>query len=122
MIKSTNARGSSSARGYTYRWQRSRDAYLREHPFCVMCSTADRPVAALIVDHIEAPRLKDAKESGDALRIKGAWKLFWSQSNWQSLCKFCHDSTKQRMEKSGRVVGCTADGLPLDPNHPWNLP
>jgi 5-methylcytosine-specific restriction endonuclease McrA len=113
-------RGSSAERGYGYRWQKSRDAFLRANPLCCMCSTDLRPVAAAIVDHKVAPRLKDAKASGDAERIKGAWKLFWNSSNWQPLCKLCHDSTKQRLEKSGRMVGCTAAGLPLDPKHHWN--
>jgi 5-methylcytosine-specific restriction endonuclease McrA len=113
-------RGSSAERGYGYRWQKSRDAFLRANPLCCMCSTDLRPVAAAIVDHKVAPRLKDAKASCDAERIKGAWKLFWNSSNWQPLCKLCHDSTKQRLEKSGRMVGCTAAGLPLDPKHHWN--
>lgn len=113
-------RTSSAARGYGYRWQRSRDAFLRQHPLCCMCSTEQRPVAAIIVDHKTAPRLKDAKASGDFERIKAAWKLFWNEANWQPLCKLCHDSTKQRLEKSGRMVGCAADGRPLDPNHHWN--
>lgn len=121
-MKSPDRRTSSSARGYTYRWQKSRDAYLCDHPFCTMCSTDARPVPAVVVDHIEAPRLKDAKESADPARIKAAWKLFWNQANWQPLCKFCHDSTKQRMEKSGTVIGCTDAGLPLDPNHHWYRP
>ncbi|TPW65507.1 HNH endonuclease, partial [Providencia stuartii] len=30
------------------------------------------------------------------------------------------NSTKQRMEKSGIVVGCSEDGIPLDPNSHWN--
>ncbi|MDT3749758.1 HNH endonuclease signature motif containing protein [Pseudomonas kurunegalensis] len=113
-------RGSSAARGYGYRWQKSRDQFLRDHPLCSMCSRDDRPVAAAVVDHKVAPRLKDAKASGDPARIKAAWKLFWSQDNWQPLCKLCHDSTKQRLEKSGRMVGCASDGRPLDPNHHWN--
>ncbi|MNF88263.1 hypothetical protein D3C84_707550 [compost metagenome] len=117
---SNEQRGSSAERGYGYRWQKSRDAFLREHPLCCMCSTDLRPVASIIVDHKVPPRLKDAKASGDPLRIKAAWKLFWSQDNWQPLCKFCHDSTKQRLEKTGRMVGCTTDGMPLDPNHHWN--
>lgn len=85
-----------------------------------MCSTDQRPVAALIVDHKVAPKLKDAKASGDAQRVKVAWKLFWDPDNWQSLCKFCHDSVKQRLERSGRIAGCSPAGLPLDPNHHWN--
>ncbi|WP_338009982.1 HNH endonuclease [Nitratireductor pacificus] len=30
---------------------------------------------------------------------KGNRKLFWSRSNWQPLCTFCHSSRKQSMEK-----------------------
>lgn len=85
-----------------------------------MCSAPDRGIPAVIVDHKVPPRLKDAKSSGDPQKIKTAWKLFWNPDNWQPLCKFCHDSTKQRLEKTGRMVGCTADGMPLDPNHHWN--
>lgn len=115
-------RGSSTQRGYGYRWQLAREWHLREHPFCCMCSTHERPVPATVVDHIDPPRLGEAKESGDPLRIKAAWKLFWQRANWQSLCKTCHDSAKQRLEKSGRVAGCTPDGRPLDPKHHWNRP
>lgn len=111
---------SSAARGYGYRWQQARDAFLRDHPLCAMCSTDDRPVPAAVVDHKVPPRLKEAKASGLSQQIAAAWKLFWSRSNWQSLCKHCHDSAKQRLEKSGRVAGCSADGRPLDPSHHWN--
>ncbi|MDD1978994.1 HNH endonuclease [Pseudomonas tussilaginis] len=120
MSSSVDRRGSSTSRGYGYRWQLSRDGHLRQFPFCCMCSTDQRPVAAAIVDHKVAPRLKDAKASGDPARIKAAWKLFWDPDNWQSLCKFCHDSVKQRLERSGRIAGCDTSGLPLDPNHHWN--
>lgn len=111
---------SSAARGYGYRWQKSRDTFLHANPLCRMCEADKRLVAAIIVDHIVPPRLKEAKASGDAERIKAAWKLFWRETNWQPLCKLCHDSTKQRLEKSGRLVGCTESGRPLDPNHHWN--
>ena len=47
---------------------------------------------------------------------------FWDSANWQSLCKKCHDGAKQRMEKSGVVVGCNLSGLPLDPKHHWQRP
>lgn len=46
--------------------------------------------------------------------------LFFDGTNLQSLCKLCHDSAKQREEKSGVVVGCDVNGLPIDPNHHWN--
>lgn len=79
-------------------------------------------VAAQVVDHIKPPRLKEAKDSGDAERITAAQALFWDRTNWQSLCKACHDSVKQRFEKSGRVAGCDALGRPIDAGHHWNRP
>lgn len=116
----SDSRGSSTERGYGYKWQQSREGYLRQHPYCTMCSTDSRPVAATVVDHKIAPKLKEAKDSGDADQLKRAWKLFWNPANWAGLCKFCHDSTKQRMEKSGRLPGCATNGRPLDPGHHWN--
>ncbi|MCQ4257463.1 HNH endonuclease signature motif containing protein [Stutzerimonas stutzeri] len=120
--QSDKRRGSSTARGYGYRWQLAREDHLRRQPFCSMCSTNTRPVLALIVDHVIAPRLKEAKASGDAEQLARAWKLFWSRDNWQSLCKHCHDSVKQRLEKSGRLAGCDSTGRPLDPRHHWHRP
>ena len=99
-------RGSSAERGYNYRWQKARAAYLSLHPLCVMCLEAGRTTAATVVDH-KTPH-------------KGDDTLFWSESNWQSLCKQCHDSTKQSIEKGGIVQGCQSDGTPLDPGHHWN--
>jgi 5-methylcytosine-specific restriction protein A len=51
---------------------------------------------------------------------KGDQRLFWDKSNLQTLCKTCHDSKKQAIEKSGfhREIG--PDGWPTDPNHPAN--
>lgn len=40
--------------------------------------------ADAVVDHIRPHR-------GDPV-------LFWDENNWQALCKFCHDSRKQRVE------------------------
>jgi len=111
----------AAAKGYGYRWQKARADHLRRSPLCVFCQQAGRLVPASVVDHIKAPRLGDAKLSGDAEQIAAAWKLFWDRANWQSLCKRCHDSTKQRMEKGGRL-GCAESGVPTDPNHHWNRP
>ena len=46
--------------------------------------------------------------------------VMWDTKNFQSLCELHHNSTKQRIEKSGKVIGCNADGIPLDPNSHWN--
>ena len=110
---------SSAAKGYGYRWKMARADYLRRNPLCVFCKREGRVTAAALVDHVTAHRLGDAKLSGDADQIAKAWKLFWDRGNWQSLCTPCHNSTKQRMEKSGHV-GCDSAGLPLDPRHHWN--
>ena len=115
-------RGTAASRGYGYRWQLAREDHLRRHPLCVMHQERGELVPASIVDHVEAPKLGEAKASGDPARISAAWKLFWDRGNWQSLCKHCHDSIKQRLEKSGRVAGCDESGRPLDPRHHWRRP
>ena len=92
---------------YGRRWKKARAAYLRANPLCVFCERRGRVTAATVVDHIIPHR-------GDA-------RLFWDRSKWQSLCKPHHDSAKQAEEKSGVVRGADADGVPVDPNHPWNV-
>lgn len=99
-------RGSAHSRGYGVRWRRARLCFLAKHPLCVMCSARGVVAAAVIVDHIKPHK-------GDAV-------LFWSEANWQSLCAPCHDRHKQRQERTGRVHGASADGIPIDPAHPWH--
>ncbi len=100
------SRESSTKRGYGYKWQQARKQYLLEHPVCVDHQQRGLIVIATVVDHKKPHRNDEA--------------LFWDQNNWQSLCKQCHDSHKQRLEKSGVDIGCDEDGLPLDKNHHWN--
>jgi 5-methylcytosine-specific restriction protein A len=78
-------RGSFRERGYDARWQKARVAFLRQHPLCVMCLDADRTTPATVVDHV-VPHRSDQR-------------LFWDESNWQSLCKRHHDRDKQRIER-----------------------
>ena len=91
------------------RWRRQSRAFLAQHPLC-QCPRCDegrmRVCAATVVDHRKA-------HGGDPA-------LFWDQSNWQALAKACHDSYKQRLERSGRIEGARIDGTPIDPTHPWN--
>lgn len=75
---------SSSERGYGWKWQQARKLFLQEHPLCVMCEAAGLVVAANVVDH--------------KIPHEGDQKLFWSRSNWQSLCTPCHSGEKQRQE------------------------
>lgn len=79
-------RESSSKRGYNSRWQKARDTFLRRSPLCRMCHEEGRITPALIVDHI--------------IPHRGDQELFWDTGNWQSLCKWHHDSVKQAEEKA----------------------
>lgn len=73
-----------------------------------MCAEQGRITAATVVDHITPHR-------GDPV-------LFWDEQNWQGLCVPHHNSTKQAEEKRGHTTGCDVQGMPVDPNHPWNQP
>lgn len=75
-------RGSSSKRGYGSRWQKARDGFLRAHPLCAEHDRRGMVVPATVVDHI--------------IPHKGDMVLFWDSSNWQSLCKPCHDEKTAR--------------------------
>lgn len=88
------------------RWKRERIEHLRANPWCRFCADRGLKTPATTVDHVKPWR--------------GNIELFWDRGNWQPLCKTCHDSTKQRLEKSGVLVGCDARGLPFDKNHHWN--
>ena len=91
---------------YNYRWQRYRLQFLKSNPLCVECDKLGKLTLATVVDHIQ-------KHEGDTT-------LFWDESNHQALCKHCHDSYKQTLEKSGYAKGGDMQGIPLDPNHAWN--
>src|SRR5690606_3069756 len=71
----------------TQRWQRLRARQLRDSPLCAFCLRQGRITPATVCDHTEP-------HSGDQQK-------FWDAGNLQSLCKPCHDSDKQRIEKGG---------------------
>ena len=89
----------------TRRWRKARIHFLAIYPLCVLCQRSGRVTPATVVDHI-TPH-------------DGNPALFWDPTNWQALCKPCHDSAKKIQEKRGALPGCDANGLPLDPNHRW---
>ncbi len=64
-------------KGYDGRWRKARARYLKAHPLCVKCVAKGKYQKAAVVDHIVPHR--------------GNKKLFWDESNWQALCKSCHD-------------------------------
>ena len=85
-------RGSSNKRGYTYRWQQEREAYLIRYPLCVNCLNTYKEIrTATEVDHI--------------IPHKGNMKLFWDVSNWQGLCKSCHSKKTAQEQRNKKNVG-----------------
>ncbi|CRM71346.1 HNH endonuclease [Pseudomonas sp. 25 E 4] len=79
-------RETSAQRGYSYKWQQARKAYLAKHPLCVECERQGLVVAATDLDHVVAH--------------KGDKAVFWDSSNWQPLCHPCH-SRKTASEDGG---------------------
>lgn len=87
------------------RWRQLRTKVLNSHPLCAIHLQSGKLVPATIVDHIKPHR--------------GNPELFWDEANLQSLCKRCHDSVKQRLEKSGVDIGCDVTGMPLGKREHW---
>lgn len=80
----------------TASWYRLRRKALSREPLCRFCKKKGIVTPGNTVDHIEAH--------------KGNMSKFFSLSNLQVLCKQCHSSTKQRLEKSGEF-GCDENGF-----------
>lgn len=74
----------TSQRGYGSKWQSARKGFLAKHPECAECFRNGKIKPATVVDHIKPHR-------GDMV-------LFWLRSNWQALCKRCHDQKTRRGE------------------------
>ncbi|MDQ0027745.1 5-methylcytosine-specific restriction endonuclease McrA [Variovorax paradoxus] len=89
---------------YTHsRWRRRRAQFLDKYPLCVFCEREGRVELATVVDH-KVPH-------------RGDLELFWDWDNYQSLCKFHHDSTKKVIE-AGKKLRWTIglDGWPVMPS------
>lgn len=80
-----NDRENAFERGYNSRWQKASKRFLAKHPFCSGCERKGKLTPAIVVDHIKPHR-------GDEM-------LFWDESNWQPLCKKCHDRKTRTMEQ-----------------------
>ncbi len=76
-----------------------------KHPLCADHARRGAVVQATVVDHI--------------IPHRGDMTLFWDSSNWQGLCEDCHNIHKQRLEKTGKTLGCDLSGIPDDPSHHW---
>lgn len=87
-------------------WQLTRSQQLAKEPICRMCEKRGKITAATVCDHIDPH--------------KGNVELFYS-GPFQSLCKPCHDSSKQSQERIGYSNDIDpASGWPTDDNHPAN--
>ena len=93
-------RQSAHKRGYDARWRLAREDFLRRNPLCAFHAKDGRVEAATVVDHI--------------IPHKGDLELFWDESNWQPLCKHCHDSLKRKIEHGKRIVTIGEDGWPIE--------
>lgn len=89
----------------TPEWHAIRARQLRTEPNCRMCAEGSLRTPATTVDHI--------------VRHRGDRRLFFG-GPFQSLCKRCHDSTKQQAERLGYSTKIGLDGFPSDANHPFN--
>jgi 5-methylcytosine-specific restriction protein A len=83
-------------------WARLRALVITEQPLCAQCEREGRITPGNEVDHID----NDASNN--------------ERSNLENLCRPCH--SRKTNADMGRSVsyGCDANGMPLDPNHPWN--
>lgn len=92
-------RGSSTERGYGYKWQKARDGFLKKNPLCVHHLENNQVERSTVVDHI--------------VPHKGDQTLFWDRTNWQALCKPCHDAKTAREDGGfGHGRGGKKSGAP----------
>lgn len=91
---------------YGRRWRKGRGQFLAINRYCKFCRAVGKRARATVVDHIVPHR--------------GDEELFWEQSNWQPLCKPCHDGEKAVMEARGYSDRIGVSGWPVDPAHPSN--
>jgi 5-methylcytosine-specific restriction protein A len=87
------ARGSAAKRGYGYRWQKARAAFLAAHPLCASHEAAGRVEPANEVHHLIAATGPDDPQ-------------FWDPDNWQALCHDCHSAITA--QEGGRWSGSPA--------------
>lgn len=70
-------RKNSNQRLYTRNWSKRRRLFLLQNPICRECAALKYTVPATVVDHI--------------IPHRGNQELFDDETNWQPLCKTCHD-------------------------------
>lgn len=76
-------RPSPSKRGYGSKWVKESARWLQAYPACRECGLIDVR-SRMVVDHI--------------IPHRGDMELFWRRSNWQTLCRTCHNQKTARGE------------------------
>lgn len=77
-------RGTAAERGYDAAWQRTRAAFLAEHPVCADCAERGRVTVAVDVHHVVKLSVRpDLKHDFD---------------NLMALCKRCHQARTRKGE------------------------
>ena len=94
---------SSTARGYNYKWQQARAAFLRENPWCHRCLVEAGIVTINAIEALaECQRLHVPPPPAHLVDHKtphrGDMRLFWDRDNWEPMCNRHHSSDKQREE------------------------
>ena len=91
----------TARRLYGYRWQQESKSFLRRYPLCLRCTEAGIVRLSTVVDHCKPHH--------------GDLALFWDATNWQALCKPCHDEKTLREDRGGKPqrerIG--TDGYPI---------
>lgn len=85
-------------------WRRRQKQQLAREPWCRFHLRTGQFIKATIADHID-------RHGGDPVRFRTI--------PLQSLCKRCHDSVKQAIERGSRLGVDESTGMPTDPRHPW---
>jgi 5-methylcytosine-specific restriction protein A len=73
------------------RYKKARSRFLKQNPLCAECAKptyynpSGRAVEATVLDHV--------------VPHKGGVTLFWDMSNWQALCRRCHN--RKTLSKDG---------------------
>lgn len=99
----------------TGQWKRLRRKQLARFPLCEDCLATGIVKVANHVDHRHA-----ISDGGPAFPEVG--------EGLSSKCAPCHSAKTARGAEAGAAKtsrprkGCSADGTPLDPSHPWNRP
>lgn len=108
---------SRQERGYGAAWDRLRPQILKRDGYRCRCDDCTRTGAlkpATHVDHVVS--------KADWLRKHGNLDRVDDPTNLRAINKACHER-KSLVEKGYTVrAGADAQGLPLDPGHPWNTP